>query len=129
MRTDRSAPRTIDEYIAGFPRGVRETLKKMRTTIRRAAPGAEETIKYQMPTYTLKGTLVSFAAWSEHIGLYPSPSTGSKKFKDELSVYKGAKSSLRFPIDKPMPVGLIGKIVKLRVRENLDKAAARQKKK
>jgi uncharacterized protein YdhG (YjbR/CyaY superfamily) len=129
MRTDRSAPRTIDEYIAGFPRGVRETLKKIRATIRRAAPAAEETIKYQMPTYTLKGTLVSFAAWREHVGLYPSPSTGDKKFKDELSVYKGAKSSLRFPIDKPIPFDLIGKVVKLRVRENLDRAASRQKRK
>jgi uncharacterized protein YdhG (YjbR/CyaY superfamily) len=128
MRTDKSAPRNIEEYIAGFPHDVRRSLQKIGATIRKAAPGAEETIKFQIPTYTLKGTVVSFAAWKEHIGLYPSPSRGSKKLKNELSVYERAKSSLRFPFDKPIPFDLIGQIVRLRVRENLNRAPTKQKK-
>jgi uncharacterized protein YdhG (YjbR/CyaY superfamily) len=106
MRTDRTAPGTIDEYIAGFPHEVQEILEKIRTTIRKAAPHAEETISYQMPTFTLQGNLVHFAAFKKHIGFYPTP-TGIEKFKDELSVYEGAKGSVRFPLDKPIPFGLI----------------------
>jgi len=97
-------------------------------TIRKAAPDAEETIKYQMPTFTLKGNLVYFAAFKKRIGFYP-PATGDEKFKNEISVYEGAKGNLRFPLDKPIPYALISKIVKFRVRENLDRAEAKQKKK
>ena len=100
MRTDQAAPKNIDEYIAGFPQDVQEILQKIRMTIRKAAPDAEETIKYQMPTFTLKGSLVHFAAHKNHIGFYPTP-TGIEEFKQELSIYEGGKGSVRFPLDKP----------------------------
>ena len=128
MKTDQTAPRTIDEYIAGFPDDVQEILEKIRMTIRKAAPDAEETIKYQIPTFTLNGNLVHFAAFKKHVGFYPAP-RGIEKFEKELSVYKGAKGSVRFPLDKPMPFGLISKIVKFRVKENLARAEAKGKKK
>ncbi len=117
METNKTAPKTIDDYIKGFPQDVREILEKIRMTIRKAAPDAEETIKYQIPTFTLKGNLVHFAAFKKHIGFYPAP-TGIEKFKDELSVYEGAKGSVKFPWDKPIPFALISKIVKFRVKEN-----------
>ncbi len=128
MKTKRTVPKDIDEYIASFPHDVQEVLAKIRATIRKAAPGAEETISYQIPTFTLKGNLVHFAGFKRHIGFYPTP-TGIEKFKDELSVYEGAKGSARLPLDKPMPYGLISKIVKFRVKENLEQAEARGKKK
>jgi uncharacterized protein YdhG (YjbR/CyaY superfamily) len=128
MRTNQTAPKNIDEYIAGFPNDVQEILEKIRMTIRKVAPDAEETIKYQIPTFTLEGNLVHFAAYKRHIGFYPAPG-GIEKFKNELSVYEGAKGTVRFPLDKPVPFALISKIVKFRVKENLDRAAAKQKKK
>ncbi len=118
----------IDEYIAGFPRPTQEILEKLRATISQAAPEAEETINYQIPTFNLKGNLVHFAAFKEHIGFYPTPS-GIEAFKKELSVYSGAKGSVRFPLDKPIPFELISKIVKYRVRENLARAEEKYKKK
>jgi uncharacterized protein YdhG (YjbR/CyaY superfamily) len=118
---------SIDEYIAIFPKETQKILQEIRATIRAAAPEAEEKISYQMPTFTLKGNLVHFAAFKKHIGFYPTP-TGIEKFKKELSVYDGAKGSIQFPLDKPMPYGLISKIVKFRVKENLAKAAAKGKK-
>ena len=121
MKMDQTAPRTIDEYIAGFPPEVQAILEKVRATIRKAAPGAEETIKYRMPTFTLNGNLVHFAAFKNHIGLYPTP-RGIDEFKAELSAYKEGKGSVQFPLDKPIPYGLISKIVKFRVKENLKKA-------
>jgi uncharacterized protein YdhG (YjbR/CyaY superfamily) len=124
MRTNQAAPGTIDEYIAGFPHEVQEILEKIRTTIRKAAPGAEETISYQIPTFTLKGNLVHFAAFKKHIGFYPT-STGIVKFKKELAAYEGAKGSVRFPLDKPIPFALISRIVKFRVKENLARAEAK----
>ena len=127
MRTDQTAPKTLDEYIAGFPHGVQEILEKIRMTIRKAAPDAEETIKYQMPTFTLKGNLVHFAAFQKHIGFYPVP-TGIEEFKNELSVYEGGKGSVKFPLDKPIPFDLISRIVKFRVKENLERAEAKGKK-
>lgn len=120
-------PRDIDEYIAGFPEDVQEILEKVRRTIREAAPDAEEAIKYQIPTFTLKGNLVHFAAFKKHIGFYPAPS-GIERFKDELSAYEGAKGSVRFPLDQPIPFDLIGRIVRFRVRENLEGAEAKGKK-
>lgn len=95
-------------------------------TIRKAAPDAIETIKYQMPTFTLEGNLVHFAAFKKHIGLYPAP-RGIEPFKDELSVYEGAKSTVRFPLDKPIPFDLISEIVKFRVKKNLERAEAKGK--
>ena len=121
MRTDQTVPKTIDEYIAGFTPDVQEILEKIRTTIREAAPEAEETIKYRIPTFTLKGNLVHFAAFKKHIGFYPEP-TGIEAFKDELSVYEGAKGSVQFPLDQPIPYDLISRIVKFRVKENLERA-------
>ena len=128
MKTDQSAPKTIDEYIAGFPPDVQAILQKIRLTIRKAAPDAKETISYQMPTFTLNGNLVHFAAFKTHIGFYPVP-TGIEQFKTELAAYKQGKGSVQFPLDQPIPYGLISKIVKFRVKENLAKAAAKAKKK
>jgi len=124
MKTDPTVPKDIDEYIAGFPKEVRELLEKIRTTIREAAPDAEEAIKYRMPTFTLKGNLVHFAAFKNHIGFYPAP-RGIEAFKEELSAYEGAKGSARFPLDQPIPYGLIGRIVKFRVQETLAAAEAK----
>ena len=114
----------IDDYIATFPKDTQTVLKKLRATIRKAAPKAEETINYQIPTFTLQGNLVHFAAFKNHIGFYPTPS-GIEKFKEELSAYEGAKGSVKFPLDKPMPYALITKIVKFRVKENLERAEAK----
>ena len=120
-------PKDIDEYIAGFPVDVQESLEKIRRTIRKAAPDAEETIKYQMPTFELKGNLVHFAAYKEHIGLYPVP-RGVEEFKNRLSVYKGEKSTLRLQLDKPIPTALISDIVKFLVKRNLTAGEAKRKK-
>ena len=118
---------SIDEYIATFPSEIQKILEEIRATIKAAAPEAEEKISYQMPTFTLKGNLVHFAAFKKHIGFYPVP-TGIEKFKKELSVYQGSKGSVQFPLDQPIPYNLIGKIVKFRVKENLTKAEAKGKK-
>ena len=123
MKTNQTAPKDVDEYIAGFPKEVQEILEQIRMTIRKAAPDAEETIKYKMPTFTLNGNLVYFAVFKGHIGFYPAP-RGIEELKEEIAAYEGAKSSLRFPLDKPVPFDLISKIVKLRVRRNLERAAA-----
>jgi uncharacterized protein YdhG (YjbR/CyaY superfamily) len=128
MKTDPTAPKDIDEYIAGFPPNIQEILEKIRSTVKEAAPEAEETISYRMPTFTLKGNLVHFAAFKKHIGLYPTP-TGIEEFQEELSVYEGAKGSVRFPLDKPIPFALISRIVKFRVQENLARAEAKGKNK
>lgn len=127
MAASRSAYHNIDEYIAGFPEGIQEKLEKIRATIRAAAPDAEEAISYGIPTFKLKGNLVHFAAYKKHIGFYPAPS-GIEKFKNELSEYKGEKGSVQFPLDQPIPYELISKIVAFRVQENLEQAAAKQKK-
>ncbi len=128
MKASQTAPQTIDEYIAGFPKDVQEILEQVRQTIRKAAPDAEEKISYQMPTFTLKGNLVYFAAFKNHIGFYPIPS-GIEEFKEELSAYEQGKGSVQFPLDKPIPYDLISRIVKFRVKENLAKAEAKGKKK
>jgi uncharacterized protein YdhG (YjbR/CyaY superfamily) len=127
MRANQAAPKDIDEYIEGFPDDVREILEKIRMTIRKAAPDAEEAIKYQIPTFTLKGNLVHFAAFKNHIGFYPTP-TGIEAFKDELSVYESGKGSVKLPLDKPIPFDLIRRVVELRVKENLERAAAKGRK-
>jgi uncharacterized protein YdhG (YjbR/CyaY superfamily) len=127
MRVKAPTPKDIDEYIAGFPRrDVQEILKRIRATIRKAAPGAEEAIKYQMPTFVLQGNLLSFAAYKKHIGMYPAP-VGTEKFNQQLSPYRVAKSTVRFPLDKPIPLELISQIVKLRVERNLEKAKEKKR--
>ena len=129
MATLKSIPvRNIDEYITGFPKDIQEILKELRVTIKKAAPEATETINYAIPTFTLKGNLVHFAAYKNHIGFYPAPS-GIVAFKKELSVYEGAKGSVQFPIDKPLPLELVTKIVRFRVKENLERAETKTKKK
>jgi len=129
MKTKQTAPKNIDEYIAAFPNDVQEILEKIRMTIKKAAPTAEETISYEMPTFNLKGQyLIYFAAYKKHIGLYPVP-TGDADFNEEISIYQTGKGTLQFPLDKPIPYKLISKIVKLKVKENLARAAAKEKKK
>jgi uncharacterized protein YdhG (YjbR/CyaY superfamily) len=128
MKPNQTAPENIDEYIAGFSKDVQKLLQKMRATIRKAAPDAEETIKYHIPTFTLKGNLVHFAAFKNHIGFYPAP-MGIAEFKDELSGYESSKGTIRFPLDEPIPLDLVSKIVRFRVEKNLEKAEAKAKKK
>jgi uncharacterized protein YdhG (YjbR/CyaY superfamily) len=121
----KTAPKTIDEYIAGFPQPVREILEQIRSTIRAAAPDAQETISYQMPTFTLNGRyLIYFAAYKKHIGLYPAP-IGDPAFDADLSAYQAGKGTLRFPLNKPIPFDLISKIVKFRSQEISTRAEAR----
>ena len=117
-----SKPTSIDEYIAGFPKATQKPLEQIRQTVRKAAPGAEETISYSMPTFTLKGRyLIYFAGFKNHIGFYPAP-TGIEEFEKELSGYKTGRGSVQFPLDKPMPLDLVRRIVKFRIRENLGRA-------
>jgi uncharacterized protein YdhG (YjbR/CyaY superfamily) len=117
---EKNAFETIDEYIATFPKDVQKMLTALRSAIQAAAPDAQERISYRMPAFFLKGNLVYFAAFKRHIGFYPT-SSGILTFKKELSAYKGSKGSVQFPIDKPLPLDLISKIVKFRVAENLNK--------
>ncbi len=128
MRTKQTAPQNIDEYITGFPSDVQKILEKIRRTIRKAAPDAEEAISYQIPAFKLKGNLIFFAAYKRHIGLYPAP-RGSEEFKEELAGYEGGKGTVQFPLDKPIPYDLISRITKFRVKENLARAEAKGKKK
>jgi uncharacterized protein YdhG (YjbR/CyaY superfamily) len=126
MVSTRRHSETMDEYINTFPQNIQQILNQVRQTIKEAAPEAEETINYQIPTFTLNGrNLVHFAAFENHIGFYPTPS-GIEAFKEELSSYKKAKGSVQFPFDRPLPLPLIRRIVKFRVKENLGR---KQKKK
>jgi uncharacterized protein YdhG (YjbR/CyaY superfamily) len=128
MKANQSSPESIDEYIAGFPEPVQDALEQVRAVIKAAAPDAQEAIKYRLPTFVLNGNLVHFGAFKKHIGFYPTPS-GIEKFKDELSVYENAKGSVQFPLDKPMPLKLITKIVKFRVAEARAKISGGKKRK
>ena len=119
---------TIDEYIADCPENVQPHLEKVRAAIRKAAPDAEEAIKYGMPTFVLNGNLIHFASWTNHVGLYPG-SRPIEMFKDELAKYEISKGTVRFPLDKPIPLGLIGKITKFCVKRNSERAAAKSMKK
>jgi len=127
MKPNQKPPENIDQYIAAFPPDVQEKLEKIRETIRKAAPKAEEAISYMIPTFKLHGNLVHFAAYKKHIGFYPAP-RGKEEFKEELAAYEGGKGTVQFPLDKPIPYALIRKIVKFRVQENTE-AAAKWKKK
>jgi uncharacterized protein YdhG (YjbR/CyaY superfamily) len=113
-------PKNIDEYIAGFPEDAQAAMQKVRATIRKAAPKAEEAIKYQIPTFVLNGNLIHFGGYKNHIGLYPG-SKAVEEFQDELTGYKVSKGTVQFPLDKPMPIGLITKITKFCVQRNLSK--------
>ncbi|MFL6562163.1 MAG: iron chaperone [Bacillus sp. (in: firmicutes)] len=126
MEENKSKFISIDDYILQFPPEVQEILKTLRKVIRESAPDATEKISYQMPTFALHGNLVYFAAYKKHIGFYPT-SSGIAAFQQELSEYKGAKGSVQFPLDMPIPYELISKIVKFRVAENIKKATGKIK--
>ncbi|AIQ51919.1 iron chaperone [Paenibacillus sp. FSL R7-0331] len=126
MDDNKATFESMDEYIEQAAPEVRELLQNIRRVIHEAAPEATEKISYQMPTFDLYGNLVHFAAFKKHIGFYPAP-RGIEAFKDELSVYKGAKGSVQFPLDQPMPYDLITRIVKFRAAENIEKAKGKRK--
>ncbi len=119
MKSNPTGFHSIDEYIATFPAEVQTMLEEVRATIRAAAPGAREKISYQIAAFELNGkNLVGFAGWKRHIAMYPIPA-GSAAFNKELSQYAAGKGTLKFPLDKPLPLKLIGRIVKYRVADNL----------
>jgi len=118
--------KNVDDYILSFPKDIQLLLEQIRTTIRKAAPKAEEVISYGMPAYKLNGMLVFFAGYKNHIGFYPTGS-GITAFKKEVSVFKTSKGTVQFPLDKKPPLGLITKIVKFKVKENSEKAKAKLK--
>ena len=117
MAGKRTTPRDIDEYVSGFAPEVRLILERIRSTIRRAAPGAQETISYQIPAFRQNGVLVYFAAFKNHIGFYP-PVRGDAALEQAIGRYAGEKGNLRFPLDEPIPYALIARIVKLRARQD-----------
>jgi uncharacterized protein YdhG (YjbR/CyaY superfamily) len=117
---------SIDAYIADFPENIQKILKTLRAAIRKAAPKAEETIKYAMPTFTLDGNLIHFAAYQKHIGIYPVP-TGVQGWDETLAPYVSGKGSLQLPLDKPLPLTLIDKIVKFNAKRNAEKMKAKKK--
>jgi len=128
MKNPPSPPRDIDEYIASCPPEVRSILEKIRSTIRAAAPDAHEKISYRMPTFVLRGVLIHFAAFKNHIGLYP-PVKGDAKLQAEVARYRGEKGNLKLPLDEPIPYALIARIVKSRVKEQEAKAASKRPRK
>lgn len=117
MKTPSDKIASIDQYINGFPEHVQAILSELRSSIRLTAPEAIEKISYQMPTFYFNGNLVHFAAFERHIGFYPTPS-GITTFQQELKIYKTSKGAVQFPIDQPLPLKLIKKIVEFRVKEN-----------
>lgn len=119
MKSDK--PETVDAYISAFPAKIQKLLKQMRAAIKKAAPQAEELISYNMPAYKQNGMLVYFAAFEHHIGFYPTAS-GIQQFKKEIADFKNSKGAVQFPLEEPLPLGLIAKIVKFRVSENNAKA-------
>ncbi len=128
MKSSMAGYTSIDEYIATFPEEIQATLQELRALIHRLAPEATEAIRYGIPTFILGGNLVHFAAYKRHIGFYPAPS-GIEAFQAELAPYRAGKGTLQFPLGKPLPLDLIGRIVEYRVAENLIRAEARAKKK
>ncbi len=120
----KATPATIDEYIACFPADIQAILQNIRAVVKKAAPGAEEAIKYQMPTFTLHGNLIHFGAYKKHIGMYPVPA-GDEKLGRDLAPYAGDKGTMRFPLAAPIPYSLIGRIIKARVKQ--DRAHAKAK--
>lgn len=127
MKIKSVVPKNVDEYIATFPQDVQLRLEQIRQIIKKAAPAAEELISYQMPAYKYHGVLVYFAGYKNHIGFYATP-TGHDAFKKELAVYKQGKGSVQFPHEQPLPLALINRIVKFRVKQNLQKAKVKKEK-
>ncbi len=120
-----SKPGSIDEYIAAFPPEIQSILGRIRLTIRKAAPEAQEKISYRIPAFTLGGgALIYFAAFKKHIGVYP-PVKGDEKLRKDLSRYRGVKGNLQFPLDEPVPYVLIARIVKFRVKEQVERLASK----
>lgn len=116
---------SVDEYIATFPEKTQKILEELRLTIKAAAPQAEEKISYNIPAFTLDGKyLIYFAGWKNHISIYPIP-TGSESFNKKVSEFAAGKGTLKFPIDRPLPLGLITEMVEFRIAENLAKSAAK----
>ncbi|HEY2738355.1 MAG TPA: DUF1801 domain-containing protein [Thermoanaerobaculia bacterium] len=127
MAMDGTTPQSIDDYIAAFPQEIQAILQRIRSTIRNAAPDAQETTSYKIPAFTQNGILVYFAAFKKHIGLYP-PVAGDASLEKAIAPYAGEKGNLKFPLDQPIPYDLIERIVKLRVKQSSAKAAAKRKK-
>jgi uncharacterized protein YdhG (YjbR/CyaY superfamily) len=119
---------TVDEYIGAFPEEIQVKLRELRAVICSAAPGAVEQISYQMPAFSLNGILVYVAAWKSHISLYPAP-IGVEEFQEDLSHYKTSKGTVQFPLDKPLPLDLVRRMVEYRLKPNLEKPAGKEKKK
>ena len=124
----RSGPASVDAYIAGFEPEVRAVLRKIRATVRKSAPGATEKISWGMPAYSSDGMLTFFAAFKDHVSIFPGPE-GIEKFAKELRPYGTSKGTVRFPLGTPVPYGLIARIVKFRAKENKARAAAKRAKK
>lgn len=122
MKRETAIPRTVDDYIAGFPPAVQVCLRTMRTTIKRAAPGAKETISYGIPALKLNGPLIYFAGFKAHVSIYPMTTTIRRQFRKELSQYLSGKGTAKFPLDEPIPYPLIERVVKFRVQEPSVKA-------
>lgn len=122
MNRAQTIPKTVDDYLAGFLDSTQTSLRKMRATIKRAAPGAKETISYGIPTLKLNGPLIYFAGFTAHLSMYPMTATIRNHFKKELSPYLSGKGTAKFPLDQPIPYGLIKKIIRFKVKENLTAA-------
>jgi uncharacterized protein YdhG (YjbR/CyaY superfamily) len=125
MATKMLPAKTVDEYIKRYPAKLQAILQKLRRTIKAAAPDAKEVISYSIPGYTQNGMLVFFAAWQKHISLYPAP-WDAEDLEKEMSAYKGSKGTIQFPLDQPLPFGLVTKMVKYRVQQNQDRAIAKK---
>lgn len=119
---------TVSEYISSLPAKSKAVIKELRRTIKQAAPEAEEVISYNMPAFTYQGSLVYYAAWKDHVSIYPRTAALEKALKKELAPYASSKGTLKFPLSEPMPFDLITKIVKIRMQENIDKIKRKAKK-
>lgn len=129
MAMSRTIAKDIDQYISGFPKEVQALLQQVRGTIKKAAPGAEERISYGIPAFNLNNRyLIYFAGFKNHISVYPAPRQ-SEEFKEKLAGYKGGKGTVQFPLDKPLPLGLITQIVKFKVKENKEKTSIKSESK
>jgi uncharacterized protein YdhG (YjbR/CyaY superfamily) len=128
MKAAQQAHASIDDYITGFPADVQPILQSIRATIRDAAPDAEETISYQIPTFRLNGTyLIYFAGFKKHVSVYPAP-VGNAEFAEEMAIYGSGKGTAKFPLDRPIPFDLITRMVKFRIRDTLSKTVTKAKK-
>ncbi|HYE55035.1 MAG TPA: DUF1801 domain-containing protein [Chitinophagaceae bacterium] len=127
MKAESIKFQTVEEYMSALPPVARKILKELRKTIKQAAPKAEEAISYNIPAFKLHGVLIYYAAWKDHISIYPRTAGLEKAFKKELAPFEGGKGTIKFPIDQPIPYDLVNRMVKFRVQENMDNAAAKAK--